>query len=107
MNDNIRELLHELKARLTAILGRTTFRVILFGSRARGDYDEDSDIDVAIIVDGLSRELKSRVLDVVVDLEMERLTPLSSLVLSRADFDALRERERRIALDIESEGIVV
>ncbi len=107
MEDDLRALLHELKARLTRFLQGRAFRLILFGSRARGDYDEDSDIDVAIIVDDLPREMKDRVLDLVTDLELERLEPLSSLVLSQADFDALRSRERRIALDIEEEGIVV
>ena len=107
MDDDIRELLHELKTRLTRFLAGRTFRLVLFGSRARGDHDDDSDIDVAIIVDDLSHELKDRVLDLVTNLELERLKPLSALVLSQADFDALRDRERRIALDIEEEGIVV
>jgi len=107
MDDDLREYLNELKARLVRFLEGRNFRLVLYGSRARGDYDEDSDIDVAIIVEGLSRDLKDRVLDLVIDLEMERLRPISSLVLSQADFDALRDRERRIAIDIEEEGIVV
>jgi predicted nucleotidyltransferase len=107
MDNDIRELLNELKARLTQFLESRTFRLVLFGSRARGDYDKDSDIDVAIIVDGLSQELKDRVLDLVTDLELERSKPLSPLVLGQEQFDALRGRERRIALDIVEEGIVV
>ncbi len=107
MDDDILELLSELKARLTRFLEGTTFRLVLFGSRARGDYDEDSDIDVAIIVEGLSHGLKDGILDLVTDLELEREKPLSPLVLSQHDFEALRARERRIALDIEEEGIAV
>ena len=34
--------------------------VILFGSRARGDYGENSDYDILIIVDHASREVKRR-----------------------------------------------
>jgi predicted nucleotidyltransferase len=107
MADNLTELLNDLKARLTRLLESRSFRLVLYGSRARGDYDRDSDIDVAIIVEGLSRELKDRILDLVIDLETERLQSISSLVLSQADFDELRDRERRIALDIEAEGIVI
>ena len=36
---------------------------------------------------------------------MDLLVPLSTLVLSEADYRGLIERERRIALDIEREGV--
>jgi uncharacterized protein len=80
-------------------------RMLLYGSRARGDFDGDSDIDVAVIVRGLTRELKDRILENVADVELEFLTPISTLVISEDDFAFLKGRERRIALDIEREGI--
>ncbi len=107
VDDDVRDVLNTLKARLMRSLGNRAFRLVLFGSRARGDYDKDSDIDVAVIVDGLSSDLKNRILDQVTDLGLDRLRPLSSLVLSQAAFDGLKSRERRIALDIEEEGILV
>jgi len=100
-----RKVLEELKGKLTELLGDRLRNLVLYGSRARGDYDEDSDTDIAIIVRGLTRELKNRIFDMVADIEIEHLTPLSTLVLSEEDFDLLKKRERRIALDIEREGI--
>jgi uncharacterized protein len=97
--------LKELKRRLDNLLGPDTFRMVLFGSRARGDYDDNSDIDVAIIVRGLTRELKMRILEEVAEFELEYLLPISALILSEEDFDHLKMRERRIALDIEKEGV--
>lgn len=108
MEDEIpvdKKVLEELKRNLTELLGERLKKLVLYGSRARGDYDEDSDIDIAIIVRGLTRELKNQILDMVADIEMEHLTPLSTLVLSEEDFELLKKRERRIALDIEREGI--
>jgi hypothetical protein len=101
------DILKELKNDLASILGDVNFRMLLFGSRARGDYEEGSDIDVAIIVPSLTRELKNSLFDVVADIELKYLTPLSTLVISEADFDFLKHRERRIALDIEREGIPI
>jgi hypothetical protein len=43
----------------------------------------------------------------VADIEVKYLTPLSVLVLSEADFELLKKRERRIAFDIEKEGILL
>lgn len=80
-------------------------RLILFGSRARGDFEPKSDIDLAIIVPGLNRKMKNEMLERVAEIELRYLTPLSILVISKEDFESLKKRERRIALDIESEGI--
>ena len=98
-------VLTELKDNLKEIAGDRTVRLILYGSRARGDYDKESDIDLAIIVQGLTRELKNRMLDKVTDLELKYLMPLSAVIFSEDEFNRLKERERRIALDIEGEGI--
>ncbi len=99
------EALGDLKAALNGLLGDRLERFVLFGSRARGDYDPESDVDIAIIVKGLTRDLKKQIIDIVADIEVEHITPLSTVVLSKDEFDHLKERERRIALDIEREGI--
>lgn len=98
-------ILQELKGSLKTLLGDQLVSMVLFGSMAREDYDETSDIDVAVIVRGLNRKLKGQILDEVAWLELKHHRPLSVLVLSEEEFNNLRKRERRIALDIEREGI--
>jgi predicted nucleotidyltransferase len=98
-------ILEELKNNLIKITGNRMSKVILFGSRARDDYDEESDIDVAIVVKGLTREIKGKILNMVADIEIKYLMPLATLVISEEDFEFLKKRERKIALDIETEGI--
>ena len=110
MNDNILSydeisVLMELKDSLNNFLGDRLVRLVIFGSRARGDYDAESDIDVAIIIRGLTRELKNQVLDMVTEIELKYLMPISTLILSENNFESLKKLERRIALDIEREGI--
>jgi predicted nucleotidyltransferase len=50
MPDEIKPILKELKKGLKRIYGAKFKKVYLFGSRARGDYTEDSDIDVLIVL---------------------------------------------------------
>lgn len=95
----------EAKRRLAEMLGDRMSLFVLYGSRARGDHDRGSDIDIAIVVRGLTTDLKNRALDAVADVEMEYLLPLSTLVIAEEQFNVLKRRERRIALDIEREGI--
>jgi predicted nucleotidyltransferase len=97
--------LTDLKESLQTFLGNRLVRLVLFGSRARGDYSGESDFDIAILVRGLTRELKNQILDKVSEIEFEYLTPFSALVLSEDEFSHLKRRERRIALDIEAEGV--
>ena len=60
---------------------------------------------MAIVVKGLTTVLKHQILDKVADIEFKYLMPVSTLVLSEEDFNKLKQRERRIALDIERDGI--
>jgi predicted nucleotidyltransferase len=107
MEASVRRLLSVLKRRLEGLLGNRLARLVLFGSRARGDYDRSSDIDVAIIIRGSAREDRDRILRVVASLEFEYCRPLSTMVLTEEELGRLRSRERRIALDLDREGIAI
>ena len=64
-------LLWDLKKRLIDIYGDKLKKVLLYGSYAREDSDEESDLDIMVLVDMDEKEIKKqqdKVLDVVVDL---------------------------------------
>jgi hypothetical protein len=102
---DLRDALAAYARRLSARFdGRLRF-VRLFGSWARGEADEDSDVDVAVVVQGLTRdEWRVAVADAV-EVELESGVTLSPFVVSGEHFDLLRSRERKIAADIEEQGI--
>ncbi len=98
-------ILADIKKALVKTLAGRTYRLILFGSKARADFERGSDIDVAVIVDGMDRVLKRAIYDTVIEVEFEHSTFTSTLPLSTEEFQHLLSRERRIALDIQREGI--
>lgn len=51
MPSNIHQLLTALKIGLVNLYGNRLKGVYLFGSYARGDYNENSDVDVLIVLD--------------------------------------------------------
>lgn len=55
MNEVIRQLVRQLKARLSQVYGERLKGVYLFGSHARGEADEESDLDVLILLDRVDR----------------------------------------------------
>ena len=101
------EVLKKLKSTLQDMLSDRLVKIVLYGSKARGDYDPESDIDIAVVVRGLTRKLKNEILDEVIKIEFENHTPISTFILSEDDFKLLRQKERRIALDIEKEGMLL
>ncbi|WP_258082996.1 nucleotidyltransferase domain-containing protein [Thermococcus thermotolerans] len=48
--EELEKILREVKFRLQEILGDDLVEVILFGSYARGEAREDSDVDVLVVV---------------------------------------------------------
>jgi predicted nucleotidyltransferase len=63
-----------VKSRLADLYGTRLKGLILFGSRARGDFTEASDADVAIVLEELSRRpfaVKCEVIDATYDLFLD------------------------------------
>jgi len=97
--------LDDLCAWVRQRFGARVSALALFGSRARGAGTEDSDLDVLVVVDGLTgaeaREIAARAGDVLTRHDVL----LSPLALSRERYERLRAHERRLAREIERDGI--
>ena len=72
MTTNIKEIMQQFADRVRGLLGNTLDSVIVYGSYARGDYSELSDIDVMILVT-LSEEKIKKISDEISDMAFEYL----------------------------------
>jgi uncharacterized protein len=63
--------------------------VILFGSRARGNYHSDSDWDILILLNELTvgRKLEKEYREELFDVELEVGEPISTFVFSKNDWE--------------------
>lgn len=64
--------------------------VYLFGSRARGDANEDSDWDILILVDDdrVTNEIDDKFRDPLYDLELETGQVISLFVYPKSDWES-------------------
>ena len=60
MKQELKEILKRYVSDVRALYGERLCEVILYGSYARGDYREDSDIDIMILVDMDDEAVRSK-----------------------------------------------
>mgnify|MGYP001612973739 CR=1 FL=1 len=104
----LRLVLAEFKAAVADALGQRLAAVILFGSVACGRMSEESDIDLLVLVHACDSSTVRVVIDVAVRIMLARPEfVLSPLVLTTAQLGELRARERRLATDIDRDGVAL
>jgi len=84
------ELLQEMKARLAAAFGSRLRGLVLYGSEARGEATEDSDIDLLVLLEGpvsLGEDLWT-IINALYPLQLEVLRPIHAMPVGAADYEA-------------------
>lgn len=81
--------------------------VILFGSRARGAPDDDSDWDILILADEVTDEIDHQVSVVLYDIELEHDAVINPLILPKDEWYNRRFKEHPIHKNVDREGLLV
>lgn len=102
-----KKALQDFKEKLQKNFGTKLLSIRLFGSRAKGEGDEFSDLDVAVVVQSWDWPMKREIFDLAWECYWEHNVDISPLVLSRQEMEELKSLERQIAKDIETEGIAL
>lgn len=106
MNDQIKTIVSEFRQRLQQLYGERLEQVILFGSQARGDAVEGSDVDVMIVLKGevnVGDEI-SRTSQICSELSLAHDVALSRIFTSAERFAQGRSP---LLLNVHREGVLV
>lgn len=99
------EIAEKLINRLSKIVQLVDFRV--FGSRARGEGDEYSDLDIFIEVETLNEELEEKIRDIIWEVSLENCIMISPLIFTREEVEDSPLRASPLVRNIIEEGIKI
>ena len=84
------ELLQDMKARLKSAFGQRFQGVVLYGSEARGEATEDSDIDLLVLLEApiaLGQDLET-IIHVLYPLQLEVIRPIHAVPVAPEEYEA-------------------
>jgi len=104
MSEKLKQILNELKIRFQELYSERLVQMVLYGSQARGDAVEGSDIDVLVVLRGEVNPFDEldRVGDIVYDISYENDTVVSCVFM---DEDRFLHRNGPLLRNIRREGM--
>lgn len=101
---NVQDALQAARARLSAEFN--VDRIVLFGSVVRGMADEESDVDLLIILrEPPDHPGRNRISSIILDINLEYDANLSGLVVDEKAWDEGLVSALPIHAEVEEEGI--
>ncbi|MBI5000632.1 MAG: nucleotidyltransferase domain-containing protein [Euryarchaeota archaeon] len=98
------EVIKEFKERIQRLYGKRLVRVILYGSWARNEAREDSDIDLAVVLrDKVAPGAEiDRMIDAITDINLSHNVLISVYPVSEDDYRSLKSP---LLLNLRREGV--
>jgi predicted nucleotidyltransferase len=106
MDPKVKHLVDQVKAYLLDKYGPGIKRVILYGSHARGEATEDSDVDVLVLTDPSLKtsEVRKSLSDLLFDMLMNENELVSVIVIPE---DFFEDHNLPFMLNVRKEGVAV
>lgn len=97
-----KEAISEFREILVKAFGSRLRSFVLFGSKARGEKDPESDIDILLVVEGLSRDDEDKIYKIGAEISLKRDVVLSSVCFDTAEY--LAQKNFPFLTTAEAEG---
>jgi predicted nucleotidyltransferase len=88
-------------------LGAQVSQIILFGSKARGDSNANSDIDVLVVVDEESWALRENINTIASQISLDDDVLINPLLIAAARWQQMSKERFSVCRNVERDGIVL
>lgn len=100
-------IIEEFKRRVEARFPGELVRLVIFGSKVRGEATPESDVDLLAVIQSENWRLGDEIRSMGYALELEHGVVLSIQVISRNHYERLRANGTQFFHVLEQEGVVV
>lgn len=109
LTDNEQTVVHEFVESMYDALDGQLRSIVLYGSRARGNAEPDSDMDILVVLKDSLPSVLEQVRSIRYDvMQRHQFRPLISLLLLKEqDWDELSRHSAGLKHNIEREGIIL
>ena len=106
LKPNERAALEELRDKLRESFGKRLLRFVLFGSRARREGNEESDLDLLLVIRGYDRMADDdAVHSIAFDVDMRHGVFTQTIEYSETEYRDRVEKELPLLAGIERDGV--
>lgn len=107
LNSNERESVDAFLSKLRQTLGEDLMQATLFGSKARGDSEQYSDIDILVIVNDENREIRNEIITLASRISLDFDVLLSPRVIGRERWEQMGAEHFTLYGNVSREGKVL
>lgn len=101
------EALARFREALRSLLGENLLSLRLFGSRARGEGTEESDLDVLVVLQKKDRAVCRRIVEESLEVDLVYDTNLAPTILSADEYRQNQEYGTPFYRNVEREGVLL
>ncbi|WP_047133340.1 nucleotidyltransferase family protein [Candidatus Kryptonium thompsonii] len=106
LNKKEKQALRELKEKLTEKFPDVD--IILFGSKARGDFDPESDIDLLILIEEpINSKIEEEINSIAYEIELKYDVVFGKIIENKNFWNSPLARSMPIHQNIDDEGIKI
>ena len=116
MSDLLKQYRYEAKTRLPELLQEVAVSIkkvhpestiILFGSYARGEQNEESDLDICVLVSELTYRRAEMAVDARCSLRDDFPLPVDVMLYTYEEFEKSAQKKHLVQYDIKKEGVIL
>ncbi|MBI5196597.1 MAG: nucleotidyltransferase domain-containing protein [Nitrospirae bacterium] len=100
-----KKVVEEFAKQVRTALGQNLIDMEIFGSKVRGDFTGDSDIDILVVVKERTLDVMDKIGDITAELALEYDMPLSPVIFSKYEYQVNRNMSSPFVLSVEAEGV--
>ncbi|MBI5874486.1 MAG: nucleotidyltransferase domain-containing protein [Deltaproteobacteria bacterium] len=105
LTETEKNVVEEFAKQVRTALGENLIDMEIFGSKVRGDFTGDSDIDILVVVKERTLDSMDRIAEITADLNIEYNLSISPVIFSEYEYKVNEDMASPFVLSIEAEGV--